>query len=256
MSKALTLRDRMKQYETVTKNWLTLRTPKVIRLDMKGGAGFCKGFEQPFDDLFSRCMMKTAQDLCQQIPGVVFAYTQSDKISLVLNDVSDTTSRMITSAYNNVVPAAKSDIIEMKIKLNGEDVTYKQFADTVEIPYNDLEKYKVLENTELILNFKGKDYTAKEFEELGMNLGEPQARFFAETDFSESIAARLGHDMEDSYFENTSDDDEPVAYVNLSEINPEGVFQGVCRAALLPRPWLLLHHRACEGDPCHDQRGG
>ncbi len=145
-------------------------------------------------------------------------------VSLVLNDVSDTTSRMITSAYNNVVPAAKSDIIEMKIKLNGEDVTYKQFADTVEIPYNDLEKYTVLENTELILNFKGKDYTAKKFEELGMNLGEPQARFFAETDFSESIAARLGHDMEDSYFENTSDDDEPVAYVNLSEINPEGVF--------------------------------
>ena len=41
MSKALTLRDRMKQYETVTKNWLTLRTPKIVRLDMKGGAGFC-----------------------------------------------------------------------------------------------------------------------------------------------------------------------------------------------------------------------
>ena len=89
MSKELTLRDRMKQYETVTKNWLTLRTPKVIRLDMKGANSFCKGFEQPFDDLFSRCMMKTAQDLCQQIPGVVFAYTQSDKISLVLNDVTE-----------------------------------------------------------------------------------------------------------------------------------------------------------------------
>ena len=89
MSKELTLRDRMKQYETVTKNWLTLRTPKVIRLDMKGAAAFCKGFEQPFDDLFSRCMMKTAQELCANIPGAVFAYTQSDKVSVVLNDVTE-----------------------------------------------------------------------------------------------------------------------------------------------------------------------
>ena len=89
MSKELTLRDRMKQYETVTKHWLTLRTPKVIRLDMKGAAAFCKGFEQPFDDLFSRCMMKTAQELCANIPGAVFAYTQSDKVSVVLNDVTE-----------------------------------------------------------------------------------------------------------------------------------------------------------------------
>ncbi len=88
MSKELTLRDRMKQYEAVSKNWLTLRTPKVIRLDMKGAASFCKGFEQPFDDLFSRCMMKTAQELCASIPGAAFAYTQSDKISVVLNDVT------------------------------------------------------------------------------------------------------------------------------------------------------------------------
>ena len=89
MSKELTLRDRMKQYETVTKHWLTLRTPKVIRVDMKGAASFCKGFEQPFDDLFSRCMMKTAQELCANIPGAVFAYTQSDKVSVVLNDVTE-----------------------------------------------------------------------------------------------------------------------------------------------------------------------
>ncbi len=110
MSKALTLRDRMKQYETVTKNWLTLRTPKVIRLDMKGGAGFCKGFEQPFDDLFSRCMMKTAQDLCQQIPGVVFAYTQSDKISLVLNDVTedDKTESWCDGCVNKMVALSAS----------------------------------------------------------------------------------------------------------------------------------------------------
>ena len=110
MSKELTLRDRMKQYETVTKNWLTLRTPKVIRLDMKGANSFCKGFEQPFDDLFSRCMMKTAQDLCQQIPGVVFAYTQSDKISLVLNDVTedDKTESWCDGCVNKIVALSAS----------------------------------------------------------------------------------------------------------------------------------------------------
>ena len=48
--------------------WLG-NTPKVIRLDMKGANSFCKGFEQPFDDLFSRCMMKTAEDLCRLRSG-------------------------------------------------------------------------------------------------------------------------------------------------------------------------------------------
>ena len=91
MSTKDTLIQRMKNYENVSKGFLTLGVPKVIRLDMRAGHTFCKGFDKPFDRIFSNCMVETTIDLCEQIPEVVFAYTQSDEISLILNDDSDGT---------------------------------------------------------------------------------------------------------------------------------------------------------------------
>lgn len=83
------LTNRMKQYEAVSKNFLTLGVPKVIRLDMRAGHTFCKNFHKPFDDVFADSMTETAKKLCEQIPGVVLAYTQSDEISIVLNDLTE-----------------------------------------------------------------------------------------------------------------------------------------------------------------------
>ncbi len=150
-------------------------------------------------------------------------------VSLVLQDVSDTTDRMITSAYNNVVPAAKSDRIDLWIRRDGDDITNrgkdhpKGYADTTEIPYTSLQKDTILTNTELMLTFKGKDYTAEEFAALGMNLGEPQARFFEYKDYSGSIAAKKGETLDPDYITNTADDDIPEAYVQLKEVDPDGV---------------------------------
>lgn len=77
---------RMKTYEKVTRNFLTIGAPHIIRLDMRAGSSFCKNFKKPFDDIFSKAMIRTAIALCEQIPGVKFAYTQSDEISLAIND--------------------------------------------------------------------------------------------------------------------------------------------------------------------------
>ena len=150
-------------------------------------------------------------------------------VSLVLQDVSDTTDRMITSAYNNVVPAAKSDRIDLWIRRDGGDITNrgkdhpKGYADTTEIPYTYIQDTTILAKTELMLTFKGKDYTAEEFAALGMNLGEPQARFFEYKDYSGSIAAKKGETLDPDYITNTSDDDAPEAYVHLKEVDPDGV---------------------------------
>lgn len=81
-----TLTDRMKEYEKVSKPFLTIGIPKIIRLDMRAGHTFCKRFDRPFDKIFSDCMVETTKELCKQIPGVVAGYTQSDEISLILND--------------------------------------------------------------------------------------------------------------------------------------------------------------------------
>ena len=151
----------------------------------------------------------------------------SFSVSLVLTDT--TSSRMITSAYNNVVPAANSDRIDLWIRRGDEDITNRGadhplgFADTTEIPYTNLNKQEVLANTELMLSFKGKNYTVEEFAALGMNLGDPQARFFEYKDYSGSIAALNGQTLPADYITNTSDDDEPVAYAQLKSAIPGGV---------------------------------
>ncbi|MCC8045828.1 MAG: tRNA(His) guanylyltransferase Thg1 family protein [Clostridiales bacterium] len=83
------LGTRMKQYEAVPKNFLTLGCPKIIRLDMRAGHTFCRKFARPFDDVFSYAMIEASKKLCEEIPGVVCAYTQSDEISLIINDITD-----------------------------------------------------------------------------------------------------------------------------------------------------------------------
>ena len=83
------LGDRMQTYEAVPKVFLTLGIPKIIRLDMRAGHTFCRKFIRPFDEVFSECMIHTTKELCAQIAGVVMGYTQSDEISLVINDVTE-----------------------------------------------------------------------------------------------------------------------------------------------------------------------
>lgn len=80
------LGTRMKAYEAVPKNYLTIGTPKIIRLDMRAGHTFCKKFNRPFDEVFSQSMIYATQVLCEKISGVVMGYTESDEISLVIND--------------------------------------------------------------------------------------------------------------------------------------------------------------------------
>lgn len=80
------LGDRMKTYEAVPKNYLTRRTPVIVRLDGKACHSFTRGLNKPFDDIFIQSMQQTMKYLCEHIQGCVFGYTQSDEITLVLCD--------------------------------------------------------------------------------------------------------------------------------------------------------------------------
>ncbi|MBQ2396040.1 MAG: tRNA(His) guanylyltransferase Thg1 family protein [Bacteroidales bacterium] len=77
---------RMKKYEYVTRNYLTTRTPVIIRIDGKAFHTFTKGFQKPFDAVLSNAMQMTMKYLCENIQGCVLGYTQSDEITLVLID--------------------------------------------------------------------------------------------------------------------------------------------------------------------------
>lgn len=77
---------RMKEYENVSRNFLTRRVPAIIRLDGKAFHTFTKGMEKPFDIVLTKTMQETMRYLCENIQGCVLGYTQSDEITLVLTD--------------------------------------------------------------------------------------------------------------------------------------------------------------------------
>lgn len=81
------LGQRMKTYyEQIPKARLMRRTPVAIRIDGKAFHTFTRGFQKPFDEVFGNAMVRTMEYLCQNIQGCIFGYTQSDEITLILQD--------------------------------------------------------------------------------------------------------------------------------------------------------------------------
>ena len=86
MMKFDTLGNVMKTYEKSFSYNLIKRLPVIIRLDGKAFHTYTKNFERPFDEIFSNTMAKTMKSLCENIQSCVFGYTQSDEITLLLQD--------------------------------------------------------------------------------------------------------------------------------------------------------------------------
>lgn len=81
---------RMKEnYESRSKQFLTRRTPVIIRLDGKAFHTYTRGLDKPFDEGLIEDMVETTKFLCENIQGVKLGYCQSDEISLVLTDYDD-----------------------------------------------------------------------------------------------------------------------------------------------------------------------
>ena len=87
------LGTRMKTYyEEVPKFRLYRRTPVAIRIDGKAFHTFTHGFKKPFDEILIKSMQQTMQYLCENIQGCVLGYTQSDEITLILQDYKTLTT--------------------------------------------------------------------------------------------------------------------------------------------------------------------
>ena len=80
------LDSRMKKYECVAKTNLLSRTPVIIRIDGKAFHTFTRGMVRPFDRILIKTMQDTMLYLCQNIQGCLLGYTQSDEITLLLQD--------------------------------------------------------------------------------------------------------------------------------------------------------------------------
>lgn len=139
------LGDRMKTYEAVPKNYLTRRTPVIIRLDGCHAHSFTRGLRKPFDDVFIPSMQETMKYLCENIQGCVLGYTQSDEITLVLCDykkldtaawfdnqvqkIVSVSASMATFAFNKWFEFYVNGIVSADISDIDDELTDEERAD-------------------------------------------------------------------------------------------------------------------------------
>lgn len=87
------LGDRMKAYETATRTSLPVRTYTILRCDGRAFHTYLRGAEKPYDYLFMADMDAVAEALCAEVSGAVFAFTQSDEISVLAYDFGGTNTQ-------------------------------------------------------------------------------------------------------------------------------------------------------------------
>lgn len=119
------LRNRMKAYESVTRDYLIKRMPVIIRLDGKAFHSFTKGFVKPFDEILSTAMQDTMWYLCENIQNCVLGYTQSDEISLILVDYEKIDTE---SWFNNNIQKIVS--ISASMATTAFNIRFRRLVDT------------------------------------------------------------------------------------------------------------------------------
>jgi tRNA(His) guanylyltransferase len=87
------LGDRMKDYERISKTTLARRTYTIIRADGRAFHTYLKGAAKPYDFQFMDDMSQVAKALCEEVSGTVFAYHQSDEISLLVTDFASASTQ-------------------------------------------------------------------------------------------------------------------------------------------------------------------
>jgi tRNA(His) guanylyltransferase len=95
------LGDRIKDYENRTRYYLPRRCYSLLRIDGKAFHSWTQGLDYPFDSKFQELIDTSALLFCEQVQGAVFAYTQSDEISLLLIDFDPNGEKLNTDAWFN-----------------------------------------------------------------------------------------------------------------------------------------------------------
>lgn len=78
------LGDRMKSYEQAWRQILPPRLPILVRLDGRAFHSLTRKMEKPFDKEMTAAMDGVTIELAEHTQGCILAYTQSDEISLLL----------------------------------------------------------------------------------------------------------------------------------------------------------------------------
>lgn len=137
--------DRQKQYEAVNDRILVPKMPFIIRVDGKAFHTYTRGFVKPFDEIMGKTMIEVTKKLCEEIPGAVLGYTQSDEITIVckytdriksqawfngrVRKIETIAASKATKWFNKIFSEKVHDYIE---KFEGT----KEYKNTLRIFYN------------------------------------------------------------------------------------------------------------------------
>jgi tRNA(His) 5'-end guanylyltransferase len=80
------LGNRMKNYENVSRYYLTQRTPVLLRLDGRAFHTFTRNFDKPFDEVLIKSMVEAACAVARDMQGFKLGYIQSDEASFLITD--------------------------------------------------------------------------------------------------------------------------------------------------------------------------
>lgn len=103
MTDKTSLGDRMKQHEAPWKTTLPRRSAVICRVDGRAFHSHLRNADKPFDMGFIEDMGQVAIALCEEISGAVFAYHQSDEISILVYDQGSNTEPWFGGEVQKIV---------------------------------------------------------------------------------------------------------------------------------------------------------
>lgn len=81
----MSLKEKCYAYQKEANYFLDSDKYIIAHIDGRSFSKMIKNkFKKPFDDTFIEAMNETAKYLCREVQGCIFAYTQSDEISLII----------------------------------------------------------------------------------------------------------------------------------------------------------------------------
>lgn len=134
------LGERMKsQYEHRTRIFVPRRTYTIIRLDGKAFHTYTRGLQKPFDEDLYKDMDNAIINMLPHIQGAVFAYTQSDEISVLVTDfATPTTSAWFDGNIQKMASVSSSIITAEFNKLRTVRELYHVFNEHRNMKVSDL----------------------------------------------------------------------------------------------------------------------
>lgn len=161
------LGDRMKaQYEDRTRFFLPRRTFTILRIDGKAFHTYTRGLDKPFDKGLTDDLDAAIISMLPELQGSVFAYAQSDEISILLTDFEtpstsawfDGNLQKMTSVAASIMTAEFNTVRTRRAQTELASLTTtgeaREFGHRFQNAYFDCRAFTVPDRTEVMNYFR------------------------------------------------------------------------------------------------------